>query len=219
MLGYLQVSYAYFGGGAARRTEVHRLHSYALCTVNSGRLHFQMQSKKGGRHGVDRNKMVDHWLPPSVTRRVVLIEYILEKKRIPRQDEDQMREFFRKICGFEQPVSIKDARQFIASIYNTVCGSTQTVIAADAAAAFHHSVETHNAFYSDTVKNGELRAAMQFWTAVGEPPSMNVSSFSRRIPLSAIHLTDALQSLFGPGAKWQTRSQQDAVNFVTASIA
>lgn len=130
-----------------------------------------------------------------------------------------MREFFRNICGFEQPVSVKDSRQFIASIYNTVWGSTQTVIAADAAAAFHHSVETHNAFYSDTVKNGELRAAMQFWTAVGEPPSMNVSSFSRRIPLSAIHLTDALQSLFGPGAKWRTRSQQDAVNFVTASIA
>ena len=86
-----------------------------------------------------------------------------------------MREFFREICDFQKTVSIKDSRQFIASIYNTVCGSTQTVLSSDAAGAFHHSVETHNAFYSDTVKNGALLRAMQFWTAVALWPRSDVA--------------------------------------------
>ena len=100
-----------------------------------------------------------------------MIEYLLQNEKFNHDDSDVcMREFFRKICGFEQTVSIKDSRQFIASIYNTVCGSTQTVLPSDAAGGFHHSVETHNAFYSDTVKNGALLQAMQSYAPQPQPP-------------------------------------------------
>ena len=219
MRGYLQISYAYFGGGAARGTEVRSKHSYARSVVASGRLHYKLISKKGGRHGVCGNQMVDHWLPPSVTRRVIMIEYLLQNEKFNHDDSDVcMREFFRQICDFQKTVSIKDSRQFIASIYNTVCGSTQTVLSSDAAGGFHHSVETHNAFYSDTVKNGALLQAMQFWTAVGEPPSKTVTSTPRRVPLSATDLLDALRSLFGPGATWRSDHQKDAVHFAAATL-
>ena len=219
MRGYLQISYAYFGGGAARGTEVRNKHSYARSVVASGRLHYKLISKKGGRHGVCGNQMVDHWLPPSVTRRVIMIEYLIQNEILNHDDSDVcMREFFRMICGFEKTVSIKDSRQFIASIYNTVCGSTQTVLSSDAAGAFHHSVETHNAFYSDTVKNGALLRAMQFWTAVGEPPSRTVTSSPRRVLLSATNLWDALRSLFGPGATWRSAQQKDAVHFAAGTL-
>ena len=49
--------------------------SDSIIAFNS--LRFGMKSNKGNRHGVDTAKMQDHYMSPSATRRVILIELLL----------------------------------------------------------------------------------------------------------------------------------------------
>ena len=46
--------------------------SESIIAFNS--LRFQMKSNKGVRHGVDSSQLQDHYMSPSATRRVVMIE-------------------------------------------------------------------------------------------------------------------------------------------------
>ena len=65
---------AYLGVGAARGTEVDRLaEDLSIFDFVFNSLHYQMGSEKGQLHAQNKNALSDHYVPPSLSRRIVVI--------------------------------------------------------------------------------------------------------------------------------------------------
>ena len=150
-------------------------------------LRYQMHSSKHEDHGVKENELVDHWLSPSVARRVVLInlclfphvklsssfilspdhraasaadEFFASVFRIPKAGTKRNRDLMAQICNYEDAAAVK-----------SVSATAET------AAQFHHSSEIHDSHYSSQlferdasgeVIPGPLTLAEKMWAALGE---------------------------------------------------
>ena len=146
-------SHAYFGSGAARGAEVTRLLPFDESQYIFGSLRYEMFSKKNEKHGVKENKSVTHWLPPSVTRRILLQNLVLYPAidaspiySLPSNDKakDAANDFFGKVMGMEKPPGTKIARDLMAMITNYIDPKSLSNISTSIKSAmqFHHSAGT-----------------------------------------------------------------------------
>ncbi len=69
--------HAYFSCGAARGSEIRAVPEFKNCQFLWNSIRFQLRSNKNQAHGRVFNEMVDHWLPPSASRRSILCHLIL----------------------------------------------------------------------------------------------------------------------------------------------
>ena len=106
-----QGTYLYLSGGAGRGEEIKRLSSFeSTFQLVFNHLHFQMKSSKAVNHGVDPNDWVDHYVPASLSRLIVVLNLCVYREirsstnnnlRVPLQEEAKTaaRDMFRNIFG------------------------------------------------------------------------------------------------------------------------
>ena len=179
--------HAYFSGGAARGAEIKRMPSFRHCQLRFNSLHFQLRSEKNITHGRNFNEMVEHWLPPSASRRSIicnlLLYPLLEKSSfsLPSNDHTNsaLSEMFAKTMRLEFPLSTKVNRDFISVLVDYIAPRSlaKTSTTDEMAALFHHSSDIHDKHYSATIFrrdiNGKmipspLVTALHIWHALGE---------------------------------------------------
>jgi len=150
-------------------------------------MRFQLRSYKNQLHGKINNELVDHWLPPSASRRSIICHLIIypayEKAFYKLPDDKQVNralsEMFAKTMNLQKPQSCKINRDFISVLTNYIAPSSlaKTSTTEQMASHFHHSRVIHNKFYSaETFKRdkdgnmipGPLSVAHQIWSAMGE---------------------------------------------------
>ena len=181
-------AHAYLSSGAARGKEITRLPDFKYSQFIFNCLRFQLHSRKGEDHGVKENEMVEHFLPPSLSRLTLIHQLSLypaltdspsynipDLKHADRAADDM----FTDIMGFHKNIGTKLARDLMGQITNYIApqhlGKTSTN--AQTARQFHHSQAVHHARYSsetfETDASGNiirrpLMIARDIWSALGE---------------------------------------------------
>ena len=186
-----QGTYLYLSGGAGRGEEIKRLSSFqSAFQLVFNHLHFQMKSSKAVNHGVDPNDWVDHYVPASLSRLIVVLNLCVYREiqsstnnnlRVPLQEEAKAaaRDMFRKIFGVTS-TNTKEFREFCILIVNYIAPSSlaKTSTTAEFASQFHHKISIHNSNYASTTFRrtndgefirGPLLLARQYHEALGEP--------------------------------------------------
>lgn len=218
--GFEMFSFAYMGVGAARGTEVTDMDE-EITNIDFvfNTIVYYLICKKGETHGRYTNEPVQHYLPPSISRIVLLIKLMLwpTVKRssvfsIPNKSTSAVaaNQFFMQVFQLEQSIGTKNNRQAIASMTNFICPSTASRMTINpfVATKFQHNEQTHNKFYADDIiqKEGntlidyQLLLARVIWDAFGEPsttPSMSSSPSNGGI-LTEAQYNSAARTLYGP---------------------
>jgi hypothetical protein len=135
-----------------------RIPDFKHCQLLWNALRFQLRSSKNQRHGKNFNENVEHWLPPSATRRSIICHVILYPAindsgyLIPdnKQVISALSEMFAKTMNLQNPVSPKINRDFISVLTDFIAPSSlaKTSTTEQMASNFHHSRAIHNHFYS-----------------------------------------------------------------------
>jgi superfamily II DNA helicase RecQ len=199
--------HAYFSCGASRGSEIKRLPDFKHSQFLWNSLRFQLRSKKNQTHGKNFNEQVDHWLPPSASRRSILCHHVLYPAikaagfHIPdsRQVNPALSEMFAHVMNLPKPLNPKINRDFISVLTDYIAPSSlaKTSTTEQMASTFHHSHSIHNRFYSaETFKRdkdgkmlpGPLSVAHQIWEALGEDV-MNCDSIHERPVLQQVTLS------------------------------
>jgi len=209
-------AFAYMGVGAARGTEVIDMDD-EITNIDFvfNTIVYYLICKKGETHGRYTNEPVQHYLPPSISRIVLLIKLMLWPAvkqssvfSIPNKSTSAVaaNEFFMKVFGLKQSIGTKNNRQAIASMTNIICPSTlsRMTINPIVAQKFQHTELTHNMFYSDNIiqKEGStlvdyhLLLARVVWEAFGEP-STTPSTQSNGGILTEAQYNSAARMLYG----------------------
>ena len=213
--------FAYLDGGA-RGSEVNNIGDFETMQFIFNSLKYDMLSQKGQCHGRQTNKSVAHFLPPSMSRVVILFHLVLwpavqksSAYTMPEQSQSSSAavEFFRKVFNLPKPLGSKNSRQAVASIHNYVLPSKDSQLAVNSVVAnkFQHSGPTHSSFYKDqiiTKVDGEtvdfaLMSARRIWDAMGEQhlsPSATSHTNQSPITLTAEHYNYAAKTIYGPHA-------------------
>ena len=179
--------HAYFSCGAARGSEIKRLPDFKHSQFLWNSLRFQLRSNKSQTHGKTFNEQVDHWLPPSASRRSIICHQLLYPAvkaagyHIPdsRQVNQALSEMFAQVMNLPKPLNPKVNRDFISVLTDYIAPSSlaKTSTTEQMASTFHHSHSIHNRFYSAEIFKrdkdgnmipGPLSVAHQIWTALGE---------------------------------------------------
>ena len=124
--------HAYFSCGAARGSEISRLPKFKDCQFLWNSIRFQLHSNKNQLHGKINNELVDHWLPPSASRRSIICHLIIypayEKASYKLPDDKQVNralsEMFAKTMNLQKPQSCKINRDFISVLTNYIAPSS-----------------------------------------------------------------------------------------------
>ncbi len=114
--------HAYFSCGAARGSEIKRLPEFKHSQFLWNSLRFQLRSNKSQTHGKNFNEQVDHWLPPSASRRSIICHQVLYPAvklagyHIPeiRQVNHALSEMFAQVMNLPKPLNPKVNRDFIS---------------------------------------------------------------------------------------------------------
>ena len=196
-------------------------------------LRFQMKSNKGMRHGVDSSQLQDHYMSPSATRRVVMIELALlpdvertEGISVPAMNElDKLvHDMYLRALNSQSLGGIKNNRQSLASYLNFIWPDDmqKLSISPEMAAAIHHTVRTHDESYgcdvmsrapNGEIMNSEIIAARKQWRALGEeaasfPLLQNRAAANGPVGIELLNL--AAQRMYGPGASLRPGAQEEA---------
>ena len=183
--------HAYFSSGAARGSEMKRLPEFKDMQLLWNSLRFQLYSLKNQKHGQHFNEMVDHYLPPSVSRRCIVWNLLLLPAlqaagySEPANDtlNAALSDMFQHTMNLPAPMSTKVNRDFIAVLTDYIAprALAKTSTTSSMASQFHHSQIVHDKFYSaETYRKdkdgnfvrGPLLMAHQIWTALGEDSNM-----------------------------------------------
>ena len=181
-------AHAYLSSGAARGKEITRLPDLKFSQFIFNCVRFQLHSRKGEDHGVKENEMVEHFLPPSLSRLTLIhqlslypaltdsLSYNIPDLKHADRAADNM---FTEIMGFHKNIGTKLARDLMGQITNYIApqhlGKTSTN--AQTARQFHHSQAVHHLRYSsetfETDASGNvirrpLMIARDIWSALGE---------------------------------------------------
>ena len=179
--------HAYFSSGAARGAEIKRLPCFKDYTLMWNSLCFQLRSHKNMTHGQKFNEKVQHWLPPSATRRSIICNMILfpalQRAGFQLPDDSQINmalsEMFQETMKLKTPLDPKLNRDFIAVLtdYIAPSGLSKTSTTEQMASQFHHSRTIHDEWYSaetyrkdkdGNIIRGPLIMAQHVWKALGE---------------------------------------------------
>ena len=215
-----QFALGYLGVGAGRGTEIANAPAFADSDFVFNSLHYQMRSEKGQNHAQFKNRMVDHYLPPSVSRRVILInlglyaaisdsdaaEWALPPKEDAAKVADKM---FKQIMGLRETLGPKNNRQAIASVCNYICPDDRATLSTDPAVArfLHHTSDIHRLFYGDSIVardqrggrkiGADLIIARKIWRGMGESgASFPLSSDSERPSMNPEIFQIAAKTIF-----------------------
>ena len=122
-------SRAYLSLGICRMTEAVNYPPISESIIAFNSLRFQMKSNKGVRHGVDSSHLQDHYMSPSATRRVVMIELALlpDVERTEGVSAPAVNELDKLVHGMhllslnsQSLGGIKNNRQSLASYLNFI---------------------------------------------------------------------------------------------------
>lgn len=199
--------HAYFSCGAARGAEIAHVPDFQHCQFLFNSLRFQLRSMKNQTHGRNFNEKVEHWLPPSASRRSIICHTILYPAlelaglQLPHQTlvGTALSEMFAKTMNLPKPLSTKINRDFIAVLtdYIAPLSLSKTSTTQQMASHFHHSQDIHNNYYSAEIFHrdkegnmipGPLSIANQIWSALGENMT-SIHSSALRPVLDNIILT------------------------------
>jgi superfamily II DNA helicase RecQ len=217
--------HAYFSCGAARGSEIKRLPDFKHSQFLWNSLRFQLRSNKSQTHGKNFNEKVDHWLPPSASRRSILCHHVLYPAikaagfDIPDSKlvNTALSEMFAHVMNLPKQLNPKINRDFISVLTDYIAPTSlaKTSTTEQMATTFHHSHSIHNRYYSaETFKRdkdgnmipGPLSVAHQIWTALGEndmsSDNTNVRPVLQHITLSRNDYNQAAKRAYhDPGAQ------------------
>lgn len=155
-------AFAYSGVGGARGTDLVNMPEYPDMLFVFNTLMYDLTSLKGVSHGRCSNKSVEHYLPPSISRIVVLLNLVLwpavkqsDVFKMPDKStsHDAADRFFPKVFGLQQSLGPGANRQVLASMHNLILPSSETKVAVHPLLAlkFQHTAETHRRHYADDI--------------------------------------------------------------------
>jgi len=224
--------HAYFSSGAARGAEIKRLPEFKDSTLMWNSLSFQLRSHKNMTHGQNFNEKVQHWLPPSATRRSIICNMILfpslQQSGYNLPDDTQVNsalsEMFQETMKLNSPLDPKLNRDFIAVLtdYIAPAGLSKTSTTEQMASQFHHSRPIHDEWYSaetyrkdkdGNIIRGPLIMAQQIWRAMGEclESTNNARPTVDHIILTKSHYDYAAKRAFQNPTARVTDLQYDAI--------
>lgn len=162
-------------------------------------LRFESHSKKGETHGQSKNKSVEHFMSPSLSRCSVIVAFLLRHRLPagvvwPEPDTIKLlvRKFFADIFRLKNDnLNTKQMRDVLAMVvdYTQPLSMTKLTASPLAASKFHHSKIQHDRAYSASIGeldgNGRLTAsgillAREIHGILGEP--RNNHSTSKNVP-------------------------------------
>jgi len=179
----------YLSSGPGRGEEIKDKLSFA----DGFRLHFNMlrfhlRSHKGVNHGVNRNEWVTHFVSPSLSRLIAVLNlcvYPAARQHpgltVPSQElaKDAAREMFQLIFGLGPTTSTKDYREICIQIVNYIApvSLAPTSTPPEYARQCHHGKSMHDANYSSNafrrtsdgrIEKSEIQVARDYHEALGE---------------------------------------------------
>ena len=186
--GFDKGCHAYFGSGSARGEEIKDLPPFDKSQLFFNSLRYQLCSKKNQCHGQANNKLIDHYLPPSITRYVVVINMCLypelRKSMIYNQPQESdipsaISKMFQHAMSLSQPVGPRICRHVLAAIANIIFPKDKTRLSttSNVARLFHHSEQIHDKYYSSDlfsrnsdgdIMSSDVMLARTMWKALGE---------------------------------------------------
>ena len=214
-------SLLYISSGAMRGEEGGRLPSHEHWQVVFNMLRFQSYSRKNESHGMENNTMVTRYLPPSISRYVILAyrslypavsshaTLTLPKDSSARDCADNA---FQIIMGLEQPLGTKVNRDIIGVICNYICPDSEgrTTTRAEYAQQFSHSQAIHTRFYSSevferkpdgTIMRSDVMVARDFHRSLGEAEA----SFSDHLSGVDLSCSDIDRDMLNRAAQYAYR--------------
>ena len=174
----------YFSAGSGRGTDIRSLPEFKSMKVVFNSLQFTMRHKKGETHGRSNNKPVEHYVPPSLTR-CLLVLYLCIYPLLDKQQDNDLPDIdvqvntaeasdaalitFKDTMNVSQfnSVGFRNARHIMSQISNywTNCQATpkEGLTTTDAhARQFHHNPSMHGTHY-----NSNTFVRDQFGSMVG----------------------------------------------------
>ena len=169
LFGLLTCSLLYFSAGSGRGTDMLSLPEFASMKVVFNSLQFTMRHKKGETHGRSNNKPVEHYVPPSLTR-CVLVLYLCIYPLLDKQQDNGIPDIdvqvntaeasnaalitfkdIMNVANFDS-VGFRDARHIVSQIGNywTNCQATpkeSLTTTPEMARQFHHTPSMHGTHY------------------------------------------------------------------------
>lgn len=149
--------------GGLRGTEIDRLEDKNW-QILFGLLRFQSHSIKGENHGQIKNKSIEHFMSPSLTRCSVIVMFLLRPNLVngvhwPQPDtvRELVCKLFAQIFRLESDnLNRKQMRDILAMITNYAQPLARVKLSACpiATSKFHHTTGTHESAYSASI--GEL---------------------------------------------------------------
>jgi superfamily II DNA helicase RecQ len=231
--------HAYFSCGAARGSEIRRLPDISKSQLLWNSIRFQLRSTKNQSHGKTFNEQVEHWLPPSASRRSIICHHILYPSleaagyRIPedKQINSALSEMFAKTMNLPKCLSAKLNRDFISVLTDYIAPSSlaKTSTSKQMASQFHHSQSIHDMYYSaDTFRRdkdgnmipGPLTVAHQIWSALGETSSTHTDCMrpiAKSMILTKIHYDYAAKRAYNNSSATATDLQYAAIKFAAST--
>lgn len=217
----------YLSSGAGRGEDINSIDPFPKWQEYFNSLRFQMSYKKGERHGIHLNDNVDHFVPPTLARYIIVMHLVIlpaivnhiERNQLQIKmphdyiSKDEARLMFINVFELDQRgVGIKECREFIVQVMNFVAPKSlsKTSTTAQHASTFHHNSTTHDASYAGETFERDpwgniirlpLSIAREQWEAFGEKNVYYTPD--RNINAVPSHvLTSALQRiLHNPSAK------------------
>jgi superfamily II DNA helicase RecQ len=184
------------------------------------------------------NEKVEHWLPPSASRRSILCHQILYPSlklagyQVPEEKHvnKALSEMFAKTMNLPKPLTPKLNRDFISVLTDYIAPSSlaKTSTTQQLASQFHHSQAIHNQFYSaDTFRRdndgnmipGPLSIAHQVWNALGENTTGHTEIMRpvlHHIILTKNHYDYAAKRAYGNQSAKVSDVQYSAINFASS---
>lgn len=174
--------------------------------------------------------MVDHYLSPSVTRRVVLINKVIVPSiastvgyDYPTNDKvpATIDSAFQRVMKLNGPLGVKNCRQVMASICNYLFpdSSTKLTTTPEVARFLHHELTTHTASYSDeivrrmsdgTLMRHDILIARRIHINLGEDSSSYPLAPARSDAVTTDLLDVAAAHVYGEGKRVRRGTQADA---------
>jgi superfamily II DNA helicase RecQ len=182
--------------------------------------------------------MVEHWLPPSASRRSIICHHILYPSlkaagyQLPddKQINSALSEMFAKTMNLTKCLTAKLNRDFMSVLTDYIAPTSlaKTSTSEQMASHFHHSQSIHDAYYSaDTFRRdkdgnmipGPLTVAHQIWSALGEDSSTHTDSMrpiANSVILTKSHYDYAAKRAYHNSSAKVTDLQYAAINFAVS---
>ena len=184
----------YLSSGAGRGLELNEIHGFSDFQEFFNCLRFSMKSNKNVLHGVDKNRMIDHFIPPSLARYIIVLNLCLYPVvttngfTLPKQSDadTEANLMFQEVMKLAKSLGCKENRDMIAQMMNYMSPKAVATFSTsnEFATQLHHSPGVHEASYSSTVyerdSNGNFKlhsllVATAFFKGLGEVESLDQS--------------------------------------------